>query len=151
MAQPLPAIIGEFAQGMMHYRDHYPGYERLARIVLPITVAGRMAIRAIVNTGAPWCIIDPAIARRAEIAKGYKSNRKLMIRGVWYEGEIVRISLGLEAERGKSLDVDATVLVPKLSPGAVWPHPNFIGLDGFLNRVRFAVDPSNNIFYFGPA
>jgi len=152
MTRSLPTIIGNFAQGMIHYRDHYPNQEQLARIVLPIIVENKMAVRAIVDTGAPWCIIDPAIVRRTGTAtrKGYKLGEKLMIRGMWYEGEIIRMLFSLEAERGENLNVDATVFVPTLPPGVAWPHPNFIGLGGFLDRIRFAVDPSENIFYFGP-
>ena len=59
--------------------------------------------------------------------------------------------IGLEAERGESLDIEATVFVPILPPGETWLHPNFIGLDGFLNRIRFAIDPEENAFYFGSA
>ena len=81
---------------------------------------------------------------------GYIPSARLSIRGISYIGKLVRVKIGLRAERGgDDLDVDATVFVPKLRPGVVWPHPNFIGLDGFLNRIRFAVDPSENTFYFG--
>lgn len=58
------------------------------------------------------------------------------------------MAIGLEAEKGESLTVDATVFVPKLEDQE-WRHPNFIGLSGFLERIRFAIDPDNNYFYFG--
>jgi len=32
---------------------------------------------------------------------------------------------------------------------ADWPGPNFIGYEGLLQRIRFAVDPETNLFYFG--
>jgi len=47
--------------------------------------------------------------------------------------------------------VQATFFIPALLPGESWNFPNFLGLDGFLNRIRFAVDPAENIFYFGPS
>lgn len=30
-----------------------------------------------------------------------------------------------------------------------WRRGNFLGYEGFLNRIRFAIDPSDNSFYFG--
>jgi len=40
---------------------------------------------------------------------------------------------------------------PILKSGQAWSYPNFLGLDGFLSRIRFAVDPTENVFYFGYA
>ncbi|GAB4431459.1 MAG: hypothetical protein Fur0044_29050 [Anaerolineae bacterium] len=59
------------------------------------------------------------------------------------------MSLSLQAETGDGVEVEATVFVPTLAPNDTWPHPNFIGLDGFLTRIRFAIDPTENTFYFG--
>ncbi|MEM7537327.1 MAG: hypothetical protein AAF639_34470 [Chloroflexota bacterium] len=50
---------------------------------------------------------------------------------------------------GEPQEVVATVFVPNLSPNEEWLHPNFIGLDGFLNRIRCAVDPASNMLFFG--
>ena len=47
-------------------------------------------------------------------------------------------------------EIEATFFIPKLAPGEVWPWPNFLGLEGFLSRLRFAVDAAENVFYFGP-
>jgi hypothetical protein len=47
---------------------------------------------------------------------------------------------------GRSLEIEATIFVPQLRTGESWPHPNFIGLDGFLNRIRIAIDPDENTF-----
>lgn len=111
-----------------------------------------MIVHAIVDTGAPWCVIDPAIARQvgAVAHADYEPDEKLMIRGMLYKGRLLRMGISLEAEQGHSLNIGATVFVPMLRPGDTWPHPNFIGLDGFLSRIRFAIDPAENTFYFGP-
>ena len=145
-------ISGNFATGMTYYQDLYPGQEQSARVVLPVIVEGSLAVHAVVDTGAPWCVIDPAIVRQigAGIRADYEPDRWLMVRGTWYMGKLLRLGISLEAERGNGLEIDATVFVPTLPPGDTWPHPNFIGLDGFLNRIRFAVDPRENAFYFGP-
>ena len=50
----------------------------------------------------------------------------------------------LHADEGESLDVEATVFQ---SPD--WRGPSFLGYQGLLQRIRFAVDPETNLFYFG--
>lgn len=153
MARFTQSLISDgFAIGMTHYDDFYPGEEQFARMVLPIIVSRDLAMHAIVDTGAPWCIIDPEAVRQAGVVvrAGCEMDERLIVRGIRYNGMLFRMIISLEAERGNSLDIDATVFVPTLPPGDVWRHPNFIGLDGFLNRIRFAVDPAENTFYFGP-
>lgn len=144
-------ISGSFASGVISYQDYYPGREHTARIVLPIVVAGRLTIPAIVDTGAPWCILDPEVVDfvGTGIQATYTPSEKLIIRGELYEGRLLRMSLSLQSEIGDGVEVEATVFVPTLAPADIWPHPNFIGLDGFLTRIRFAIDPTENIFYFG--
>jgi len=67
------------------------------------------------------------------------STRFGLIRGTLHRGPI-----RLHADEGEPLDVDATVFI---SPD--WQGPNFLGYEGFLQRIRFAVDPETNLFYFG--
>ncbi|HAX76687.1 MAG TPA: hypothetical protein DCY88_12800 [Cyanobacteria bacterium UBA11372] len=46
------------------------------------------------------------------------------------------------------VDVQATVFVPDREE--LWGNfPYFIGLGGFLERIRFAFDPASDTFYFG--
>lgn len=143
---------GDFAAGMVYYEDHYPGQERTARIVVPVMVEEYLPVQAVLDTGAPWCILSPEIAEQVGITAGtgYEPSGRVLHRGQWYKGKLFRMRIGLEAEQGESLDIEATVFVPTLPPGETWLHPNFIGLDGFLNRIRFAIDPDENAFYFGP-
>lgn len=64
------------------------------------------------------------------------------------EGFIVRLNIKLKAEYGADLDVDSTVFVPEVEE--YWGNfPSFIGLNGFLERIRFAIDPNTDTFYFG--
>ena len=146
-----PLISGNFAQGVARYWDYYPGEEQSARVVLPVTLEGYLTVPVVVDTGAPWCILDPEIARPLGLAvqAGYASRRKLSIRGMLYEDKLLRMGISLQAEQGDGLEIDATVFVPTLPPGETWRYPNFIGLNGILNRIRFAVDPAENAFYFG--
>ncbi|MCK6627860.1 MAG: hypothetical protein L6R45_22120 [Anaerolineae bacterium] len=88
-------ISGNFASGATSYEDYYPGQEHTTRIVLPIVITSRLIIPAIVDTGAPWCILDPEVAEVLETAiqATYTPSEKLMIRGELYEGRLLRMSL----------------------------------------------------------
>jgi hypothetical protein len=145
-------IGGHFATGIASYEDYYPGQQQSARIVLRITAAGSLTVPAIVDTGSPWCILDPVIIELIEtrVEATYAPNERLLIRGTLYEGRLLRIPISIATEQGSNYEIDVTVFVPTLDPADSWPHPNFIGLEGFLNRIRFAIDPTENSFYFGP-
>jgi hypothetical protein len=145
-------LDGDFATGVTSYDDHYPGDEANTRIVVVISLEGQMTTQAIVDTGAPWCVLDPQIADEilSQDALLYEPETKLKIRGISYAGRLCRMRIGLWSEQtGEDLEVDATVFVPELRAGESWLHPNFLGLGGFLERMCFAVDPSESAFYFG--
>ena len=101
---------------------------------------------AVVDTAAPWCILrpgsDPNLRRNLEPLnlQVILSTRLGRFRGDLYRGELT-----IFADDGEPLTVDATIF---LSPD--WQGPNFIGYSGLLQRIRFAVDPAKNLFYFGP-
>lgn len=142
-----------FASGVARYDDRYPGQEQFARIVVVIGTDTFPNIQAIVDTGAPWCILDPEIASLGAAAELDEDADliRLGIRGEIYEGRLVRAQIILYAEEGDTLEVETTIFVPKLENGTSWRHPNFIGLGNFLDRICFAVDPhpDENAFYFG--
>ncbi len=48
--------------GSAYYADRYPGDERNARIVVTVTPSLGHSIEMIVDTGAPWCVLDPELA-----------------------------------------------------------------------------------------
>jgi hypothetical protein len=117
-----------------------------ARIMIPVAVGPiSEPVLAVVDTAASWCIFEREVG--SILAQGLTripgrvslSTRLGVLQGVLYMGQIT-----LPADEGEPLDVDATVFV---SPD--WPGPNFLGYQGFLQRIRFAVDPESNTFYFG--
>ena len=99
------------------------------------------------DTGAEFCILGPEEAAKIDIS--YFSQGSRLIGGGDYDGRYGHTSARLEADEGESVELNMTVWVPRLRYGQVWPHPNLIGLTGFLEKVRFAVDPEYNQFYFG--
>lgn len=60
------------------------------------------------------------------------------------DGTIQRLPITLIAEEGDHLTIDASVFVTD-----AWHHGHFLGYSGFLERLRFAIDPFSNTYYFG--
>jgi hypothetical protein len=139
-----------FAEGAGKYSDSYEDEDTANnRIVLHICIANRTELPVILDTGAPWCVLDPLEFEKIADHADFARDMMLNIRGESYIGGLYRIPISIEAVFGKSLEIDATVFVPNLPPDEEWIYPNFVGLDGFLNRIRFAVDPKTNLFFFG--
>lgn len=147
----LPFGLNIFAGGAAEYSDYYPEKaEEGPRIVLYVYLANqKMPTPFIIDTGSPWCVLDPAEFEKMADQADSIYDTSLNIRGESYDGRLYRLFICLPAVIGESLEVDATVFVPELPAGDGWFHPNFIGLKGFLNRIRFAVDPESNLFFFG--
>ncbi|RKZ80622.1 MAG: hypothetical protein DRR19_23330 [Candidatus Parabeggiatoa sp. nov. 1] len=53
-----------------------------------------------------------------------------------FEGSLYRIDVGLVAEWGESLTIEGTFLFCE-----EWRGPTVLGFHGFLERIRFAIDP----------
>lgn len=143
--------FGNALEGRIEYVDRHPN-DKNYRIVMPVLFGDSvLPTMCIVDTGAPWCILDPEEA----LALGLDPNNALEpttigIRGFSYHGYLHRVSIRLEALEGKALTTDATVFVPVLGAGEVYTYPSFLGLQGFLDRIRFGIDPASNSFFFGP-
>jgi hypothetical protein len=141
-----------FVQGVVEYTDYDPSQSH-SRIMIPVHFGDvPRETYAVLDTGAPWCILNPLYA--SSIGVDYRVHgtvdHKLGIRGVNFNGWLCTdIPIRIEADRGKSLAIAATVFIPELEPGQIWDLPSFLGLSGFLERIRFAIDPGNNLFYFG--
>ncbi len=130
------------------YLDTIKGFHE-NRICIPVKFEGLPKTMAVVDTGAPWCILSKEEA--TVLDPGYKNNAlnkmRLYIRGLLTPGVLVRWQVTLCADKGFDLTIEGTVFVPDDDLNI----PNFIGLDGLLSRIRFAVDPHENYFFFGSA
>lgn len=137
-----------FTTGQVTYEDVDPNNQTgkcaiYLQVQLPID--GGIRVYALVDTGSPYCIFNTELVE----ALGLPSDNGEIIplhtpRGVFH-GTIQRVTMSIMAEQGDSLDIDASVYVPEDE----WHFGNFLGYTGFLERLRFAVDPSTNTFYFG--
>jgi hypothetical protein len=119
------------------------------RIIIEVEVQGQRTY-AMLDTGAPYVICNPNMARRLGLDPAAALEpKKLFIRGKTIEGWLHRLDLTLRAEEGDELIIDATAFVPSVVE-TQWPGlPAIVGLEGCLERVRFAFDTSNETFYFG--
>jgi len=140
-----------FASGACLYADHHPDDRSiLPRVVLSLWV-GDSRIVAIVDTGGAYFICPPAWAELLGVSLGEPiGSEELIIRGIRYRGDLYRTGIRLRAGEGASLNLDVTAFVPRLLPGEEWRFPSFLGLQGCLEFLRFAVDPTTNTFFFGP-
>jgi hypothetical protein len=121
------------------------------RLLLQVLIEGKLTT-AILDTGAPYVICAPTIARRIGLDPDTALERKvIIIRGSWVGGYIYRLHVELPASEGDALLVEATAFVPDPEWEEGWGDlPSFLGLSGYLERLRFAVDPGTDTFYFGP-
>lgn len=139
-----------FATGMAPY-SYRPAINDISnRIMLQVQIGG-VLVEAIVDTGSPYVICPPYLSEVIGFDPAYAlESVPFQVRGISMNGNLYRVNVLFPAEEGDSLIVDATVFVPDQVWQETWgKSPAFIGLTGCLERMRFAVDPENDIFYFG--
>jgi hypothetical protein len=121
--------------------------EESPRLHVEIEVGGQK-LSAAVDTAAPYFICNLATAEQLGITGGENCGVKsLSTRKGNIDGKLYRIQLDLLATEGKGIQIEATTFVPN---DATWDEePLFLGLFNCLDRVRFAVDPTAEKFYFG--
>lgn len=140
-----------FAQGACPYLHRPVADEETNRILLTVKIDG-LDTQAVVDTGAVWLVCAPGIAEVLELdPEAGMECLPVSIRGARFRGTLHRLRLTLLAEEGESLELEGTAFVPEPDPGQDWPWPSFLGFHGCLERIRFAVNPTTEMFYFGPA
>jgi hypothetical protein len=135
-----------FATGSAPY-DFLP--ENNPRLQVQIEVDGQK-LSAAIDTAAPYFICNIATAGSLRITEAdHLGIRRLSTRKGVMSGKLYRIPLVLLATEGDSIEIEATTFVPD---DESWnDEPLFLGLLCCLDRVRFAVDPGAEKFYFGRA
>jgi hypothetical protein len=133
-----------FASGSAPY-NYLP--EENPRLQIEIEIDGQR-FSAAVDTGAPFFICNLAVAESLgmtaaeHVGVAALSTRKGLMRGRLY-----RTALVLLAMEGASVEIEVTTFVPD---DQTWnDEPLFLGLFNCLDRVRFAMDPTADTFYFG--
>lgn len=105
---------------------------------------------AFLDTGASIPVIGGESARRLRNRPVEKQNVTMHTRLGEISGDIVRMTITLIADQGQDLPIESSVLLAE-----EWDGPEIVlGYEGFLDRLRFALDPGlrppgKRIFYFG--
>ena len=84
-------------------------------------------------------LADGFLAQGASVMRGTREPAKL---ASWKKAAGANASVGT---------FEATAFVPELEHGETWPLPSYLGGQGCLDRIRFAVDPGDEVVYFGAA
>lgn len=141
-----------FAQGGCMFVDR-PATAGTASsaIHIPIQIEGLSQTEAVVDTGGAYLVCNPEIADLLNLDPADALTVSgLEIRGHRVPGTLHRLTLTLLAEEGQGLEQEVTAFVPDPHPSQSWMElPTFLGLTGCLEWFRFAVDPVDNMFYFG--
>lgn len=140
-----------FAIGVVGY-DSRPATERetVSRIFLQVKVEGEMT-EAAVDTGGVYFICNPSIANRLGLDVTDALEEKIVnIRGSSVVGNLHRVNITFFADEGQSVEVEVTAFIPSDTREERWAElPCFLGWQGCLEWLRFAVDPIKEQFYFG--
>ncbi len=136
-----------FSIGRSRFADRAEdSQEQAAKILVKIAPESLgVVLLAQMDTGAPWSILDAQVAEALALLHGDGEPKRLSTRIGVFNGRLERTRIHIVADEGDSLGVDATVWV---SPD--WPGSTFLGYGGLLERIRFAIDPGDSSFYFGP-
>jgi len=125
--------------------------EEAPRILLSVAV-GAFTLSAFVDTGGVYFLCPPQVAHRLHICpEDSFGSQRLLFRGVSHLGSLHRLPLTLLAHQGQSVTIDVTAFVPQISRTIEWSaeFPCILGMSGCLERLRFAIDPETDTFYFG--
>lgn len=98
------------------------------------------------DTASTWVVLskDLLLYAEVELERGGLTEEKISTRLGTFRGYLERLPLSITAESGDSLQIEATCFICE-----DWPGPPVIGWKGCLERIRFAIEPSLNRFYFG--
>jgi hypothetical protein len=101
-------------------------------------------IRALLDTASEWCVLPANVARHLgfDLTAGSPPMR-LETRLGTVSGRLERVEIQFLAEVGETMEMQATCFVSQ-----DWPGPLVIGWKGCLERMRFALDPGEDTFYF---
>jgi hypothetical protein len=131
--------------GRAAYRSDYPhGHERLLVAVFCRVGSSPELAPGLLDTAAEWCVLRADLVEEADLIPEPAADSVLLSRFGAVTGTLARLPLTLVAAEGDDLTVEATCFISE-----DWPGPLVIGWKGCLERLRFALDPDDESFYFG--
>lgn len=125
--------------------------ETVNRILVDIRL-GSVQTQAYLDTGAVYMVCAPDLADTLNLSADTRlGSEQLVFRGTRYHGDLYRVPLTFLADEGESLDIEVTAFVPQIHPEDSWPIEFLciLGMTGCMERLRFAIDPFEDMIYFG--
>jgi hypothetical protein len=135
-----------FSVGRSRFADRAEeSQEQTAKIFVKITAESLPGVVfAQLDTGAAFSMLNAEIAEAMSLLDGDGEPKRISTRLGNFPGRLEKARFELVADEGESLSIEATVWVSR-----EWPGGTFLGYGGLLDHLRFAVDPSDDSFYFG--
>jgi hypothetical protein len=136
----------EYTGRLLYTPDFDAGAFRLL-VAVPCRVEGFVdRVYALVDTAGEWCVLPPHVCAELgiELIEG-DGDTFLSTRFGLMQGRLERIAVTLDAVEGDPLTIDATCFV-----SADWPGPMVIGWRGYLERINFGFNNTEEAFYFAP-
>ena len=137
---------GPFYSGAATYHDAFPdGRETKPRIYVELRPLGvDNSFLALLDTGGHYCILSPDVRESVEDRlTDFLGQEKLRTAHGLLRGELFILPIQLLADEGEHLDLEVVAFA---APD--WHGSSFMGYTGVLDRLRFAIDPHTNRFYF---
>jgi hypothetical protein len=137
-------VTQEFTGRAAYLTDHFEGPHRLV-VAVRCRIGDLLAeIPALLDTGSEWCVVSPHLLQAAGYADLFApGSEELHTRFGILTGSLERLPITFKATEGDHLTIEATCFVSD-----EWLGPIVIGWKGCLERMRFALDPTDDTFYF---
>ena len=136
----------EFASGVATYFEEDPSLTSTqTSIHVSIVLEGDVSIQvfARLDPATPWVVLNSELNEQIGLRATSAKVELHTVAGLM-KGSLERFPITLQAEQGDPLEIEATLFVCD-----EWQRENFLGYSGFIERIRFAVDPASRKFYFG--
>lgn len=140
-----------FTTGALTYFDEDPDRRRPHASIyvpgaIPLPDGASVTVLAFVDTGAPYFIVGPDIIDALSLRPLAATARiVLSTRFGQIEGFLDTVDLEIPAEEGDSLRFSVTVFAAE-----TWTAGAFLGYEGCIANINFAVQPRLNRLFFGP-
>jgi hypothetical protein len=137
-----------FTTGSVRFDDSsHVSSEPTAKVYVPFRLASlEGTFQAMLDTGAAWSMLEREVAADAGLFEQEGEELMISTRLGPIRGKLVRAELILSADQGDSLSMGGTVFISES-----WEAGSFLGYNGLLERLRIALAPEENRFFFGPA
>ncbi len=106
-----------------------------------------------VDTGGIYLLCHPRLTTQLDldVADATSGILSILFRGVLVQGRLYRLNVTMLADEGEDVPFQATAFVLEHQEEDQWGDlPSILGFHGCLERIRMAIDPVTDTFYFGP-